>query len=72
MLFFAAFLVLVLFEIFEINTSLRIILDVNQEPEALKNARGVRINFDNYNQVVGRIEQADTFEPANNIGKNPF
>ena len=71
-LFFAAFLLLILFEILEINSSLQIILAVDQESTGIISDKGVRINFKNYNLVVDRIEHSDSFEPTGGITKNPF
>ena len=71
-LFFAGFLVLVLFEIFEINTSVQIILNFNREVPPVNKEKGVRINFDNYNQALLKIQRADTFEPTGGVSRNPF
>lgn len=43
----------------------------NQQIPAPKGA-GVRVDFDNYNKIVQRIQQADSFVPTGGITKNPF
>lgn len=71
-LFFAIFLFLLVLEAFEINSSAKIILDFNNRPEAAITDKGVRINFDNYDQIAKRIQQSDSFQPTGGITKNPF
>jgi len=71
-LFFAGFLLLVLFEAFEINASVQIILQSNEVPPAPIVSKGVRINFENYNAVVERIEHGDSFIPTGGINRDPF
>lgn len=71
-LFFAVFLGLLVLEIFEIQNSTAIIFGVNQAPPVAGVEKGIRINFDNYNAVVGRINQASAFTPSGGISKNPF
>jgi len=71
-LFFAFFLLLLVFEVLEIKTSVGIILNINQEPTLQTKEKGVRINFDAYNQVVNRIEAATNFQPSGGVIRNPF
>ena len=71
-MFFAAFLVLLVFEFFEVKSLVKLVLSVSQPPAPFSSQKGVRINFENYNQVVGRIQQADSFVPTGGITKNPF
>lgn len=71
-LFFAAFVILAIFEIFELNASLQIVLKATKEPPAPPSEKGVRINFDNYDQVVKRIDDSATFRPTGGVGQNPF
>lgn len=73
LLFFAVFLILLVFEILQINTSLQMILKFRREPQTLASKeKGVRINFEDYYQVVDRVERAKTFQPTRIIVKNPF
>ena len=71
-IFLAAFGFLLALEILEINTSAQIILNANREPAGIVKEKGVRINFDSYNQVVKRIQEADAFQPAGGNIQNPF
>ena len=72
-LFFAGFIILVIFEIVKISTSVQIILKSSQEPiVSVSKEKGVRINFDNYNFSVNRIKAAGNFSPNINIRQNPF
>lgn len=71
-LFFAIFLVLLVFEFFKVQNSVAVINSINQEPPLVGVEKGIRINFENYNQVVDRIQQASIFRPTDGITKNPF
>ncbi len=70
--FFVAFLILICLEIYEIKNSVNIVLDFRREPPPVATEKGVRINFDSYNQAVKRIEQSAVFQPTGGITKNPF
>lgn len=70
--FFAFFLLLLVFEFLEVENSFSIILNVNQPPPVAGLEKGVRINFDNYDKATQRIQQAATFQPTGGITKNPF
>jgi len=71
-IFFAGLILLLILEAFELNNSVRLILGSGQEPPLVTQEKGVRINFDNYNEVVKRIEQAPDFQPMGGITKDPF
>jgi hypothetical protein len=71
-LFFAGFLVLLVMEFFKLQTSVSVIMGVNQAPLNTVTQKGIRINFDGYNQAVARIQQASTFTPTGGITNNPF
>jgi hypothetical protein len=71
-LFFAIFLLLLVFEVFEIKNSADIILNVNQPPAAVNPEKGVRIDFKAYDQIVSRIQNAQNFAPSAGVTKNPF
>jgi hypothetical protein len=70
--FLGAFLILVVLEGFEINRSVQLIYAAGEEPPLVSQEKGVRINFDNYNDVVNRIEQAPNFVPTGGIYTDPF
>jgi hypothetical protein len=70
--FFVIFLILVVFEIFEVKNSVDIALNVNQAPPLVTAEKGVRINFSQYETVVQRIEAAPNFVPDAPITQDPF
>ena len=72
LLFFAVFLFLIVLEVFEIQISWQIISNADQQPVVTGGEKGVRINFENYNKVVDRIEHSDSFQPTGGITVNPF
>ena len=71
-LFFVVFLLILVAEIFEIQTSIKIIMDFRKEPQVAIKDQGVRIDFTKYDQVVSRIKNAQNFEPSNSVNTNPF
>lgn len=71
-LFFAGFLVLLVMEFFKLQTSFLVIMGINQASPNTVIQKGIRINFDGYNQAVARIQQASTFQPTDGITNNPF
>lgn len=71
-LFFVIFLGILVIEAFEIKTSVQITLNAGKEPVVVSKEKGVRINFDDYDKIVQRIEAAQNFEPTGGITKNPF
>jgi hypothetical protein len=72
-LFFAAFLLLLVLEAFEVNHSVQIILSANHNPPETVQQQGVRIDFTDYNSILQRIEQAPNFTPtASSSMPNPF
>lgn len=70
--FFAGFLIILALEVFQIKNSFSVALNINQAVPVVGSTREVRINFDNYNQAVNRIQQAATFVPTGEVAKNPF
>ena len=70
---FVVFVILVILEAFEINASLKMIIQFKQ-PDApiISPKKGVRINFEEYNKAVNRIQAAKTFQPSGGIDTNPF
>jgi len=71
-LFLAILFILLVFEFFEIQNSINIIVNINQEPVAVNTPKGVRINFDTYGEVVKRIQDAVAFVPTGGVTKDPF
>jgi hypothetical protein len=71
-LFFAGFLVLLIMECFEINQSVQIILNSNQQPAPASQEQGVRINFDAYNKAVSKIQAGQNFVPSGGVASSPF
>ena len=72
-LFFLAFLLVLLLEIFVVKTSIQLALKAGQAPQpVIANSKKLRINFENYNAVADRIKQAANFKPSGGLTKNPF
>lgn len=71
-IFFAAFLILLLLEIFEIKKSVDIGLNLNKEPVVVKGDKGVRINFEEYEKALKRIKDTENFVPTDSVLKDPF
>ena len=73
--FFLAFLVLLVFEGFEVNKSVSLVLQVNQTPAVSATASGShtnRIDFNAYNAAVQRIQSGQTFIASTTIANDPF
>jgi len=71
-LFFAVFLIILVFEVLEIQTSFSVMLNVNQQPQVAGTEKGIRINFADYQKAVDRISNASSFVPAGGVAQNPF
>ena len=72
-IFFVVFVILVILEAFEINTSLKMTILFKQPDAPISSPKkGVRINFEEYNKAVNRIQAAKTFQPSGGIDTNPF
>ena len=59
-------------EAFQVKNSYSVISNINQAPPVIGAEKEVRINFDNYNKAVQRIQQAATFQPTGGVTNNPF
>jgi hypothetical protein len=70
--FFALFVILVVLEIIEIKNSVSFILNLNQQPEVNIHSKGDRINFDDYDAIVKRIQAAPNFTSDNSPINDPF
>jgi hypothetical protein len=71
-LFFAIFLLLVLFEIFEVNNSVQMVFQAGKSTPAVAVEKGVDIDFTDYNLAVQRINTAQTYKPDGGITVDPF
>lgn len=71
-LFLGLFFILIIFEIIELKQSVQIVLNSNKEPVVVNKQQGVRINFKNYDDVIFRIELAQSFKPSSDAVINPF
>jgi len=71
--FLALLAVLVIFELIVLNTSVQLVFGSHgSKPVTVVKSQDVRINFENYNQVVQRAASAQEFEPSQEQGNNPF
>lgn len=71
-IFFGAFVVLVILELIEINHSAQIVVSSGKEPAVIIQPKGVRINFNDYDSDVQRIQNAQFFTPSSTPIKDPF
>jgi hypothetical protein len=71
-MFFAAFLILLVFEGFEIKGSLDVALNTNQVPLPPSTEKQVRINFSAYETALQRIQSTQNFAPSGGISQDPF
>lgn len=74
-LFFAAFLVLLVLEGWEINNSVSLVMQVNQTPDiggAVGGNSANRIKFDAYNMALQRIQLGQTFVASTTQISDPF
>ena len=65
--FFIVFIILLVFEGLEVKTSLGIVSNLNQQPPIASSQRGVKINFETYQQIVKRLQSAQNFQPTGGI-----
>ncbi len=72
LVFWLILLFLIIFELFAVKTSISQIVASYEEPEIVSKEKGVRIDFESYNQVVGKIERGKDFEVENRAAENPF
>lgn len=69
--FFAIFLLILVFEVFEIKNSVDIAMNLNQVLPA-KVEKGVRINFEGYDTAIERIKATSNFYPSGGVKNDPF
>lgn len=71
---FAVILAIVfVMEVFVVRDAVYVILSLeNQKDSKEVNAKGVRVNFADYQKDIDHIRGAGTFVPNNQIDKNPF
>ncbi len=73
-LFFVIFLILICLEILEIKNSVSLILTVNKPAPlpVVSSDPSSRVDFSSYDQIIGRIQAAQNFQPTNAPTSNPF
>lgn len=72
-LFYIILAGILLLEAMVIKDTVTLVLRLEgQQPPVAANTKGVRINFEDYNKIVEKIEKAKSFRPNNNLEKNPF
>src|SRR5438128_2694377 len=69
--FWAALVVVVLLELWVVKGSFDIILSTKNTPAASP-SRQVRINFSVYDQILKRLQSADSYQPQPVTTPNPF
>ena len=63
---------LLICEGFVIKNAVFKVLNWSDQIPPITVAKGVRINFTNYDQVVDRIQRAQDFKPEGDTSRNPF
>lgn len=71
LVFLLMLVTLLILEGLTIQNSVHMILNSNPQVQQVT-AKGVRINFDVYNQVTARIDEAAVFQPSRAQLNNPF
>lgn len=71
-LFFAALLLLLVFEVLEVKTSVDIALSAGQTQLVPSSQKGVRIDFAGYQTIINRIQAAQNFTASTTIAQDPF
>ncbi len=71
-LFVFIFIIILILDALQIKNSVKVVLNVNSEPELVVKEKGVRIDFANYDKVINRIMLGKSYEPNIEITANPF
>jgi hypothetical protein len=71
-LFYLILIIVLAFEVIEVQKSVEIMLESKREPAVMVKDKGVKINFDDYNAVVKKIENGQIYQPPQNNVSNPF
>lgn len=71
-LFLIVFVAVLVMEFFTLKNSWRIVNESRIEPPFVAKDKGVRINFENYNFAVKKIEDGRTYEPPQSAIPSPF
>jgi len=71
-LFIVVLLVIFALEIFVIQGTVAAVWSLENQAGSASQQKNVRIDFANYDNVVGHINNADSFVPDPGINKNPF
>jgi hypothetical protein len=72
LVFFSVLVLVILFEVFILYGALRQAFNSRKAPEDLVPTRGVRLNFEGYEQAKKRIETGKEYSPGLPIIGNPF
>ena len=71
-LFLLALLILCIFDALEIKKSVGVIFSANEAPPIFKAERDIRIDFDGYNKVLQRKQDAQNYYSTTTPTVNPF
>ncbi len=72
LVFWAILAVVIILEIFVIKASVLKVVESHSEPISQVKEKGVRINFEDYNKVINRINAAKDFEVTKPVVNDPF
>lgn len=71
-LFLAMLMCLIAAEVFVINHSVQTVLRFQAQGHVEVKSKGVRVNFTAYDEVIKKVDEADTYEPVVQQLRNPF
>lgn len=71
-LFLVMLMCLIVAEVFVINHSLQTVLRFQAQGQVQVKSKGVKINFTAYDEVITKVDEADTYQPVVRQLRNPF
>ena len=72
LVFWAILFIVIILEIFVIKDSILKVVESNSEQVSPKKEKGVRVNFEDYDKVINRIDAAVDFEVTEPVANDPF
>lgn len=71
-LFIFIFFIILILDVIRVKNSVQVVLNIHTEPEPIVKEKGVRINFENYDKVIKRIQDGKNYQPKIEVIVNPF
>ena len=72
LIFYLVFILILLFELWVLYPAGRQILASQGAPQGIVPSKGVRLDFEEYEQSINRIENGKDYSPEPPIFQNPF